>query len=570
MNDRRKLLEQLSKQHNRTGKINTAGLIDPNQIPFNQALDANDLTQQVLAHEVLKNTGVPIPNPGARASTVEDFYHRIMQERYPELKPNIDVVKDLAKNENARGVYYSGPSLKWIEMDQDLWKKNPESALGTLLHESGHQYDEQIMGRKEGKPINDKFRFPGMNPDDAYEIVAQGHHLENIPGQRGVGTFGKAALQNLKEKGTFRAETGPLGAMWETLKGIYGPEVEELAKANPEAQAKIAAAYEAMQHNPNDPAVAKAYQALTDEISSQYDDLVNNKGLKVTKITDGTNPYKTSADLFEDVKKNNHMAYFPTEAGYGDGATDVANHPLLKDTKYTTPDGKPMKANDLFRVVHDYYGHVEGENKFGATGEERAFQNHKKMLSPEAQKALASETRGQNSWVNFGPKGAENRANPANTVYAEQKAGLLPDNLATGSLDDIAEPRFAALNKASKLAAKAIAPVGMAAIGASVANDLKDGNSNTAMVRGASAMLPVGTEDVSDKLMMEAQVRDKAPELMDPTYQRTLKNISERRMREGKSPVVESFSGVKVDPTATSDSDVMNSIIKARLQARQG
>jgi hypothetical protein len=49
------------------------------------------------------------------------------------------------------------------------------------------------------------------------------------------------------------------------------------------------------------------------------------------------------------------------------------------------------------------------------------------MYSPEAQKALTSETRGQNSWVNYGPKGEANRANPAATTYADQKAGILPE-----------------------------------------------------------------------------------------------------------------------------------------------
>jgi len=39
---------------------------------------------------------------------------------------------------------------------------------------------------------------------------------------------------------------------------------------------------------------------------------------------------------------------------------------------------------------------------------------------------------GQNSWVNFGPKGEANRANPAKTQYAEQKATLLPAEFSAG------------------------------------------------------------------------------------------------------------------------------------------
>jgi hypothetical protein len=40
---------------------------------------------------------------------------------------------------------------------------------------------------------------------------------------------------------------------------------------------------------------------------------------------------------------------------------------------------------------------------------------------------MTVETRGQNSWVNFGPHGEHNRANPAETKYAEQKATVIPD-----------------------------------------------------------------------------------------------------------------------------------------------
>jgi hypothetical protein len=41
---------------------------------------------------------------------------------------------------------------------------------------------------------------------------------------------------------------------------------------------------------------------------------------------------------------------------------------------------------------------------------------------------MTAETRGQNSWVNFGPHGEANQiANQAETIYADQKAGILPE-----------------------------------------------------------------------------------------------------------------------------------------------
>jgi hypothetical protein len=39
---------------------------------------------------------------------------------------------------------------------------------------------------------------------------------------------------------------------------------------------------------------------------------------------------------------------------------------------------------------------------------------------------------GQNSTVNFGPHGEHNKANPKNTIFADQKAGLLPDSIING------------------------------------------------------------------------------------------------------------------------------------------
>lgn len=49
------------------------------------------------------------------------------------------------------------------------------------------------------------------------------------------------------------------------------------------------------------------------------------------------------------------------------------------------------------------------------------------MYSKEALPAVTSETRGQNSWVNYGPYGETNKtANAADTHYAPQKIGIMP------------------------------------------------------------------------------------------------------------------------------------------------
>jgi hypothetical protein len=131
---------------------------------------------------------------------------------------------------------------------------------------------------------------------------------------------------------------------------------------------------------------------------------------------------------YADLAERGHLYVFPTEQGFGsDVAFDPVNNPLLKRIG-PLGDLENATVNDAFRIVHDLYGHYgPGNPFFRAPGEERAFKLHSRMYSPEARPAMASETRGQNSWLNFGPYGSYNRgANAAETIYADQKTGIMP------------------------------------------------------------------------------------------------------------------------------------------------
>lgn len=202
---------------------------------------------------------------------------------------------------------------------------------------------------------------------------------------------------------------------------------------NPEHGKTIADAYEKMPHNPTHPEVQKAYSALIGETKKQFQDIMGS-GMKLSRIESGQdNPYKNSKELHHDIKNNRHLHFFPTEGGFGSGDEKNSDHPMLQGTGIIH-QGKELLANDLFRIVHDINGHHKGgESGFGAKGEHQAYNTHKKMYSPLAQKALATETLGQNSWVNFGPHGEHNRKNPEQTRYADQKAGLMPDQIVNGN-----------------------------------------------------------------------------------------------------------------------------------------
>ena len=66
-----------------------------------------------------------------------------------------------------------------------------------------------------------------------------------------------------------------------------------------------------------------------------------------------------------------------------------------------------LNTNEKFRAVHDAIGHGAERTQFGPIGEEKAFGVHSQTFSPLARFALASETRGQNSVVNYTPLNAK-------------------------------------------------------------------------------------------------------------------------------------------------------------------
>ena len=241
--------------------------------------------------------------------------------------------------------------------------------------------------------------------------------LESLRLAKEAGMSG-TGLQNVGSKAT------------KALSNLVNPQTLDNVKINPAQGKKIADAFENMKHDPTNPEVKAAYDALIKETTQQYDDMLK-EGFKVSKIKPGQeNPYKTSKDLHKDILENKHMSYFPTEQGFGSSGKDFSDHPLMTPTGRLDPEGNEMLANDLFRIVHDYRGHNLGQQSgFGPKGEQMAYLQHKKDFSPLAKKALFTETAGQNNTVNWGKYGEQNRLDPSNTVYADQKAGLLHDDI---------------------------------------------------------------------------------------------------------------------------------------------
>ena len=261
---------------------------------------------------------------------------------------------------------------------------------------------------------------------DVSRLWRRGVGVEGLQGTNG-GTFSPASAEN----------PNPIArTIAERLKGGPVEPYPQSKKITPEQaalQTKIANDYANMPMNDlSTPHVKEAYKALAKAVKEQY----KNIGVKV-ELWDPSKgePYKNSAEMRKDVRDNHHLYIYGTDAGsFGPEGIDYTGHPLLEKTRYKDINGKPLLVNDLFRAVHDYYAHTIEPVQFGPLGEEAAWQNHMRMTKdPMARWALSSETRGQNSYVNFGPDAEYNKANPHDTKFAPQKVGLLPvEDVMTG------------------------------------------------------------------------------------------------------------------------------------------
>jgi hypothetical protein len=279
----------------------------------------------------------------------------------------------------------------------------------------------------------------GMGGSDGLLASARWPHQSN--GSAGVTLEGLPAVvkvngQQVRFSG-YKPAQDAAASYAESIGLPYNPP-RAYAKVNPDRARRIAAEFDSMKHDPHNPEVKAAYDALVQETIGQYKAALA-AGLKVEFIDYAKtgDPYGNPRNAILDVVENNHMWVFSTRDGFGTDATfDPSDNPLLAETEFEI-SGQKALVNDLFRVVHDYFGHVKEGVGFRADGEENAWRAHSAMFSPLARRALTTETRGQNSWVNYGPHGENNRtASPEETHFADQKIGLLPQWVSEEGVND--------------------------------------------------------------------------------------------------------------------------------------
>jgi hypothetical protein len=149
---------------------------------------------------------------------------------------------------------------------------------------------------------------------------------------------------------------------------------------------RIQKAYREAQGAPEPADTRGSYAAMSHEVGKQYQFMTKPReegGMGFTHETVGHDPYASPREMAQDVSRG-HIKTMSTEATGG--------HAFFSN-----------EANDQFRAVHDVFGHAATGRGFDRHGEEAAFLSHKQMFSKRAMPAVASETRGQNSMLNYGP-----------------------------------------------------------------------------------------------------------------------------------------------------------------------
>lgn len=182
--------------------------------------------------------------------------------------------------------------------------------------------------------------------------------------------------------------------------------VDRTLRVNDQFAAQVAKAYDDLPMV--DPAAEPAYRAMVEETKRQFEYITRELKIKVQMVD--VDPYKTAEEMMADIKQNKTLKVYKT-AG-------EQLHPFLSP-----------EENDMFRAVHDFFGHAHAGNKFDRHGEEVAYRLHSQMYGPEARKAMATETRGQNSYLNYAEENVARRARGERAEFPVQKAALLPDEM---------------------------------------------------------------------------------------------------------------------------------------------
>jgi hypothetical protein len=165
-----------------------------------------------------------------------------------------------------------------------------------------------------------------------------------------------------------------------------------------------------------DPEALPLYEQFFDEVKRQYIHLSQKMGIQVeVRAIDYSNPkdiqdpYETPAEMLADINENGRLVVAKT--------TPEGMHPIYLKVDPETG----LSNNDMFRAVHDFFGHAVHENGLTRWGEDVAFLTHAQMFPEHLWGVLASETRTQNSALI-----TLNEFDDPNPQFVDQKLVITP------------------------------------------------------------------------------------------------------------------------------------------------
>lgn len=141
------------------------------------------------------------------------------------------------------------------------------------------------------------------------------------------------------------------------------------------------------------PEMKKSYDAFLNETMEQYQYLID-AGYTIEPWMGEGEPYGVDSNtLREDIIKNKHLYYLRSRSATGEADENetAENYAPFRSTGIVL-NGDDVLFNDLFRAVHNIFGHGMVANTFSTQGEFDAYNTHSPMYSKEAQKALFLET----------------------------------------------------------------------------------------------------------------------------------------------------------------------------------
>jgi len=232
-------------------------------------------------------------------------------------------------------------------------------------------FDEQEANRQVLSRLSDPQQNPLLNVANSY--------TQNI--------LGKPYDLNLRMPESSLAKQSGIGRSYEIMVDASKQQKDAVfnAYANDPEFAPIIQQFKIKDY---DDLVAKSYQQLEKETVQQFRKLP----LRL-QFHSGEGNYLDSPEAVRDMILHGNLTV------YKGGDRHEFLHNIDKETG--------LNSNEMFRAVHDAFGHGIRGNSFGALGEEVAWGSHAQMYSPLARIAMTSETRGQNSFVNYTPINAE-------------------------------------------------------------------------------------------------------------------------------------------------------------------